>query len=815
MKNKITSFFTSPIVYVLLAGFLLRLIFSAFGTLKLDQGTFISWSNILAAGGFKYFYNSWSDYLPGYLYALWLLGKINLLNVIPPTLLYKLPAIISDLVTGFLIYKILAKSKSEKWGLIGAAVYIFNPAILANSTFWGQVDSLTALTSLFAVYIFPSNLLLSAASLSVGTLIKPQTAFIFPVILFLFLKHKKKFTDLLIYCLAGLLIFAGAFYPFWNHGTLISFIFERLGVSFNQYPYTSVNAFNFWSLGGFWKPDYPYFDIAGYIVVLAASIFLCFKLWKKKGAEYYLLSFIFGAVFVFFTRMHERHLLPVIAPLTIVAIENPVFAIPLSVFSLTYTLNLYYAYVWITKNFKQVFPDIALKLFALLNIGSVIFIAYSLLNNLKTGWQKITVSANKFMEGGKVIKQTVALPKVDLPKGRMRYILYLILAFAFLARVFDLSSPPTMYFDEVYHAFTAKVILHGDPKAWEWWNTPPEGFAYEWTHPPLAKLGMVLGMLLFGENSFGWRIPGALLGVGSVYLVYLLAKELFKDELTGIMSAAAFSLDGLALVMSRIGMNDSYLLFFTLLSIYFFLKQKDALSAASFGLALASKWSAIWAIPILGILWLGRNNLPAGRHGKFTKSIIWFFILPPVIYMLSYFDMFLTGHGLDIWWGMQEQMWWYHTGLRATHPYSSPWWSWPFLIRPIYLYTSDEVGGMVARIYAFGNPFVFWFGFSSVIVSSFYAFLEKNKKLAIMVFSYFIFFVPWALSPRIMFLYHYLPSVPFMCIATGYVLRRNLKLAYVYFLAGLIIFIYFFPHWAGLQIPLWLDKSYYWLESWR
>ena len=177
--------------------------------------------------------------------------------------------------------------------------------------------------------------------------------------------------------------------------------------------------------------------------------------------------------------------------------------------------------------------------------------------------------------------------------------------------------------------------------------------------------------------------------------------------------------------------------------------------------------------------------------------------------------MFLSGHGLDIWWGMQKQMWWYHTGLVATHPYTSQWWSWPFLIRPIYLYTSDEIGGWVARIYAMGNPFVFWFGFVSIVLCSIYSYLEKNKHLAFVVFAYLIFFVPWAASPRIMFLYHYLPSIPFLAIATGYVLRRNPKLIFAYFFICLLSFIYFCPHWAGLQIPLWLDKSYYWVSSWR
>ncbi len=785
---------------------ILRFLLSFFGTLPLDHGTFVAWANSLATEGFRNFYNGWSDYLPGYPYILWLLGKINLLGIIPENLLFKFPAILADLATGLLIYKILSRSKGEKWGLIGSAIYIFNPAVFANSSLWGQVDSLTALASMLAVYLLPVNLFLSAAVLSVGTLIKPQAAFLLPVIVFMLIKNKNSLFDFVKYAACGLFIFVAAFIPFWSHSTLLAFIYERLNLSLNQYPYISVNAFNFWGIVGLWNRDTIYSQLTGYTLVLLSVVFLSLKLWKVKHAEYYLMSFVFGASFVFFTRMHERHLLPVFAPLAIAVVENPVFLIPYMGFSATYVANLYYAYIWITDNFRQILSDFAIKFLEIANVGFIVFIFYTLVRGLKAEWKKISL---RFIERKAARHVEYKLPKFNLSKRMARLLLFIILLFAFVSRIYSLGSPQEMYFDEVYHAFTAKVILSPDvAKAWEWWNTPPDGFAYEWTHPPLAKLGMAAGMVVFGQNSFGWRIPGAILGLGSVFLVYLLAREIFKDEGIGLLSAAVFSLDGLALVMSRIGMNDSYILFFALLSLYFYLKDKEFLSALSFGLSISSKWSAIWAVPIFGIIFLSQKK-------KIKWNYLWFLILPVAVYLLSYFDMFLTGHDMGTWWEMQKQMWWYHTGLRATHPYTSPWWSWPFLMRPIYLYTSDEIGGMVARIYAFGNPLVFWSGLAAVATSLVYSYTERNKKLALVIFSYLIFFVPWALSPRIMFLYHYLPSIPFMCIATGYILRRKPKLIPYFFIPALLLFVYFYPHWAGIRIPLWLDASYYWFSSWR
>ena len=344
----------------------------------------------MVRNGFRAFYNSWSDYLPGYLYVLYFLGKIR--SFIPDVVLYKLPAILADLATAFIIYRILKESKGSRWGLIGAGIYLFNPAVLANSSLWGQVDSLTALTSMLSIYLMPSSFILSAVSLALGTLIKPQTAFIAPVIIFMMFRLKWKTPKIFVYVLTGLAIFVGLFVPFWNHGNLISFIYERLGISLNQYPVTSANAFNFWGLIGFWRDDNIFYQIAGYALVLILTSLVAIKLWKIKNAPYYLSAFIFAASFVFFTRMHERHLLPVFAPLAIIAVENPVFLIPYIGFSATYIANLYYAFVLITDNFRQVFSDFLVKIFEIVNIGFVILIFYSFMRNLKAEWRKILIT---------------------------------------------------------------------------------------------------------------------------------------------------------------------------------------------------------------------------------------------------------------------------------------------------------------------------------------------------------------------------------------------------------------------------------------
>jgi dolichyl-phosphate-mannose--protein O-mannosyl transferase len=243
------------------------------------------------------------------------------------------------------------------------------------------------------------------------------------------------------------------------------------------------------------------------------------------------------------------------------------------------------------------------------------------------------------------------------------------------------------------------------------------------------------------------------------------------------------------------------------LSVLLFVKNKNFWSSVAFGLAIASKWSAIYILPIIFV-----------SHFVFKKKIgvgyLSFLIVPIIIYVLSYSLMFATGHTWDQFVEVQKQMWWYHTNLDAEHPYTSPAWSWPILLRPIYLYGGIE-NNITSRIYAFGNPVVFWFGLFSIFLSIIISAKEKFKRLGFIIFSYLVLFLPWIASPRIMFLYHYLPSIPYMVIATAFILRRFSKFSKYYLLLATIIFIYFFPHWTAIKIPLKLDESYYWFTSWR
>lgn len=816
MKKKIkkTTIGTSLLSVILFAivAFILRIILAQFGTLLLDQNTFIAWGHSLQSGGFAIFYNNWSDYLPGYLYVLSFLSRINN-TVISQELLFKLPAILADIATGLLVFNILKKNYPKK-ALAGAVLVWFNPATIANSTLWGQVDILTVLFSLLSVASFDKSMIASGIFLSLGAAIKPQAA-LAGLVLLPFL-YKRPLKDKVLFVVTATVTLLLLFLPFAGGKPIIPFIFERLGVTLNQYPYGSVNAFNFWGLFGFWKAEGSSLltsKYVGYLLFCCFSILGVIQMRKRETDQgldkYRVLSLLFLLNFMFFTRMHERHLLPAIialAPLAAISFE---LLIAISILSLVYVANMNYAFVWITENFKESMSSGLITIFILLNFLALAIILFP--KKTREVISALQRSRLRFVYQYVMSFLKAPEPPVfisDFSKKTARVLLVSILVWAAVTRLFALSSPSHEYFDEVYHAFTARQILHGDIKPWEWWNPSPEGFAYEWTHPPFAKLVMVASMLVVGESSFGWRLPAAIFGTGCVYLVYLLTKELFKNEKVSLLAAFLFSLDGLALVMSRIGMNDIYVVFFILLTILFFLRNKILFASISLGLAASAKWTTLWLLPILFVILILKRK-------RITLSYLFFLIVPVGIYIASYLPMFTTGHAFDIFWGMQKQMWWYHTRLVATHPFSSPWWSWPVLGRPIWLYTSGDHQGLTDNIYAMGNPVIFWAGLVSIFVSAWYALRDKSRSLALVIAAYLGLFMPWAFSPRIMFLYHYFPAVPFLCISLAYVLSRSSKAIFPFLVVAAIVFVYFYPRLTGLPIPIWLNESYYWLPSWR
>jgi 4-amino-4-deoxy-L-arabinose transferase-like glycosyltransferase len=137
--------------------------------------------------------------------------------------------------------------------------------------------------------------------------------------------------------------------------------------------------------------------------------------------------------------------------------------------------------------------------------------------------------------------------------------LVFILIIGFLLRIWNLDYL-TLWTDEHMHVHGAKQFLeHGNFEG----LIDKNGILYTFSVMPFY--------LIFGYADFWARFPAVLYGIGSIYMIYKLGKQLFSVNI-GLFSALLLSVSTYEVFWSRLARNYSIFVFFALLSSYFFIK---------------------------------------------------------------------------------------------------------------------------------------------------------------------------------------------------------------------------------------------------
>jgi len=187
------SFAVEGIWVVLAAGLVLRLILAFLPGFGVDIGLFTYWSQQLADRGPWHFYDQdfFTDYAPGYMYVLLLIGKLDqLLGFSAETYEYvlKIPAIAADLASAYILWRLLDGQKAEL-RLGAAALYLLLPPVLLIGPIWGQVDSVLAFFLLLSVYYISNGRpVRGAVAFTIGFLVKPQAVAALPFLAFWIMK---------------------------------------------------------------------------------------------------------------------------------------------------------------------------------------------------------------------------------------------------------------------------------------------------------------------------------------------------------------------------------------------------------------------------------------------------------------------------------------------------------------------------------------------------------------------------------------------------------------------------------------------------
>lgn len=521
------------------AGLLLRLVLARGGGFPYDISSFAGWAQRLADGGPSGFYPApgedfFVDYPPGYLYVLWVLGKlaVGLSGAAPPTFALKLPPVFADLALAWLVAVLAERLAPAGRRLpvrgVAAAAILLNPAVFFVSAVWGQVDSILAVLVVGAFLLLGTGTATfrreaaGTALLAVAFVTKPQAMFVVPVVvLVLAWRHARagpvtlgagRAAARVAVRLAGLgavgaaaaLVLMAPFHM-WP-ADAVSF-YSRAA---RTYPFTSVFAFNFWGTVGFWKRDVgaeavrflgiPVLYVGLALFAVAATLVLV-RAWRAlvEGQDESRVL-VFGGVavtlvgFTTLTRIHERYLFLAVAVIAaLAALRWMRWA--LVGLSVLFFVNVYFPYVYYVEQVGRPAPvlagvadafygtDTAGARFKVLSaITAVACLGVAWLGFRRLEWSP---RASGALLAAPVPVAAAAEPPPEPrpdrwtlglhPVGRRLGLVALgIFVVTFLSRVAGLGHPPGMYFDEVYHARTGAEYLAGKE-------------VYEWTHPPLGK----------------------------------------------------------------------------------------------------------------------------------------------------------------------------------------------------------------------------------------------------------------------------------------------------------------------------------------
>ena len=140
------------------------------------------------------------------------------------------------------------------------------------------------------------------------------------------------------------------------------------------------------------------------------------------------------------------------------------------------------------------------------------------------------------------------------------------------------------------------------------YHNPVYPVAWGAGHGPFYMYAASLFIKLFGNSLFVYRLPQALLGVLSVFVLYLLLKKT-TDRFTAYIGALLLCVSPWHIISSRWGLDANPAPFLILFGLYFFVKGCQdkktwsyALSAALFSLSLYTYASTYIVVPIMLII---------------------------------------------------------------------------------------------------------------------------------------------------------------------------------------------------------------------
>ena len=234
--------------------------------------------------------------------------------------------------------------------------------------------------------------------------------------------------------------------------------------------------------------------------------------------------------------------------------------------------------------------------------------------------------------------------------------LILILFLAAILRFWNLGTYPALNADEAAIGYNAYSLIETGRD--EHGNSWPVHFQSFNDFKPGLYFYLVLPFVKFlGLNEWAVRLPGATLGVASVFFLFLLVKELFKSKKLALASALFLAFSPWHIHFSRGAWEVNTATFLILAGIYFFIRGVNAtsrklitFSAISLVLSLYTYHASRVVVPLLGlgVKLLYKKEIKKNAKNVVMAAAIGAVIILPLVVDLSRGSVFSRAAGVGL-----------------------------------------------------------------------------------------------------------------------------------------------------------------------
>ena len=284
------------------------------------------------------------------------------------------------------------------------------------------------------------------------------------------------------------------------------------------------------------------------------------------------------------------------------------------------------------------------------------------------------------------------------------------------------------------------------------------------------------------------------------------------------------------------------------------------------GLALGTKWSALYFVAAFGLLSVGwdaaarrRAGVPRWWQGAVVRDALPAFgslvVTAAAVYTATWTSWFAsTGaygrqwaanqpggnaftDAIASWWHYHAQIWNFHTNLVAEHPYTASPLGWLVQWRPTsFYYEAPEPAGALCHaehcsqaVTSLGNPFVWWF--ATLALAAALVLVARRRDLVPVgpLVAVAAGWLPWfAYTSRPIFTFYAVVILPFLAVLLAWAVGRSWRwsrddefrrrFVVLGLVVGAVLVVgaaaFFYPVWTGQVITFHQWQLRQWLHSW-